>query len=772
MANVSSAFDFYAGQFYFIYNKIHVMMFLQLAKTTPYLSGQWKMDICLSRSGEDAIADSACLTPLSPSIPWSNDDALSLENYTIGESVRHLYNLTKDTFYQDIPNYSGKLKIYDKDSSMNTYEPDNIMGIRRAQMSRYGKQFAFLCPIWCEDASKIADLRFVATVSEKNGNVASQRESTVRSIHLSDTIKSRLEEWFAGVGDELLRIDFDKMDGSVIGVDPASGNVVTKDCSYITGNLISRERPLMESDSMICHAFSDNRLIARQLINLCFYFNLEDLMDRRFIDEFVGTCMNVSIEVFDGEEKLPLKDFFSNYDFIAKWRTNGINGSWDDKSNVLDYLKDTYCIDTILTNKTTQPIVHWSLTENNDYIFNTYRGFNAIVGDDRMTGGFYSIQANPFSNVFSAGSNNLNWLNVIDARGYSDASITEVIQNSIKDLATPILFENGQTSIWLNCNKYNTENFADSDGKLNKMYACIFVVSDAEHLNSILDDSYEPILKNGKVVAFTVPKEIEQVIYNILVFVCDDTDSMNALTLYSALKGNLKKVINASQPSNNMTSENAFALLDMIACYDAPIRIDFKKSVCCAPAASPQPYSQEIYYTKGDFNCNSTVYRYSGKIRPAFIDAKDFNTDLQNWHNDAWHYDTFDDSTDVERYNSLLNTGFLPEYMSIDFFALAETKPVPVEYSKAPNDKFCDFTWYATGWTMNLPERYECSIIATEDNKLDVEDAWKALADYINVSYDDFKKQIMPLYDISHDFDYLSNDNIYNIKHNFVFTLK
>ena len=775
MAIVSSAFDFYAGQFYFIYNKIHVMMFLQLAKTTPYLSGQWKIDICLNRSGEDAIADRACLTPLSPCIPWSNDNALPLENYTIGESMRHLYRLTKDTFYKDLPNYGGKLKIYDNENALNTYETDNIMGVRRSPMSRYNKQFAFLCPLWCEDADSIKNLHFVATVSEKASNVETQREASVRNIKLNDTIIRRFEEWLDGVNDEILRIDFEKMEGAVKGADPSTGTTITKECTYIVDNIISRERPLMEVDSMLCHAFSDNCVIAKQLINICFYFNLEDLVDPRFVHEFDGKCVNVSIEAYCGDDKLPLKDIFSNYDFIAKWETNGISGRWNGNENVLDYLKDTYCIDTIYENKTTQPIVHWSLTDNNEYIFNTYKGFNALVDKNKTTGGFYNIQANPFYGEFSAGSNNLNWLNVIDVRGYSAAPIQEIIQDNLYNLSTPIDYND--TCVWINCNKYNTERLNEVVNIPEGLHACIFVVDDVEDVQG-LPSGVVKLEHDNMLKAFSYTKTADE---NTIAFVCDNTiDIINKMTLYNALKGVLKNYIVYS-PETQEEYNLILLIIDflkVIACYEAPIRIDFKKSVCCVPAASPNPETQEIYYTKGDFNCDSTIYRYSGKLRPTFIDAKDYSNDLQNWHNDTWHYDTFNDSTEwLSSYNALLNTGYLPEYMSIKFFGLNETNleafPVPVKYSKAPDNDFYDFTWYNTGWTLSLVETYKCTVTSEKAHPLDHEEPWRKLADYLGLNYDDkFKVQVKPLYNVSHNFDYLSNDNIDKIKHDFVFTLK
>ena len=80
-----------------------------------------------------------------------------------------------------------------------------------------------------------------------------------------------------GVGDDhVININLDRRVGDLIGVNVTDGNVYHKDVSFMVNNLLSRERPVMESDAMIIECFKNNNMITKQLFNfnLCFNFIL------------------------------------------------------------------------------------------------------------------------------------------------------------------------------------------------------------------------------------------------------------------------------------------------------------------------------------------------------------------------------------------------------------------------------------------------------------------------------------------------------------------
>ena len=90
--------------------------------------------------------------------------------------------------------------------------------------------------------------------------------------------------------------------------------------------------------------------------------------------QIIGENISVSVNVKIGNDTLKLKDLDTNYEFIQRQYTVGDNIDIEKdenalKLNVFDYLHDNECVDLIAKNKFCQSRCHWSLNDNNDYIF-------------------------------------------------------------------------------------------------------------------------------------------------------------------------------------------------------------------------------------------------------------------------------------------------------------------------------------------------------------------------------------------------------------------
>ena len=134
-------------------------MIYQLAKTSPLITGQVKMNMIMNGNKVVDIQ----YVPLSNYISFAYNNPVDVLNYTHGENVKSLYNKIPGQFFKDVQNPKLSVKQlhrYDtlRDETRDfTYE----MGMKRMEYQRYNKQFEFFCPFWCDDTTDFDKLKFV-----------------------------------------------------------------------------------------------------------------------------------------------------------------------------------------------------------------------------------------------------------------------------------------------------------------------------------------------------------------------------------------------------------------------------------------------------------------------------------------------------------------------------------------------------------------------------------------------------------------------------------
>jgi hypothetical protein len=149
--------------------------------------------------------------------------------------------------------------------------------------------------------------------------------------------------------------------------------------------------------------------------------------------------------VYIGDEKLEKRDFYTNYEFIQKDILSYNDDNNKTHFNVLDYLHDYQCVDLIDKNKFCQSICHWSLTDNNDYIFNVYNGFSGIniKKDDDKTVYYennhqYGNTPNLYIEKNVPSKNTINWINVIDKSNDTTYKYPDFYKDYILQYATKL----------------------------------------------------------------------------------------------------------------------------------------------------------------------------------------------------------------------------------------------------------------------------------------------------------------------------------------------
>ena len=249
-------------------------MIYQLAKTSPLITGQVKMNMIMNGNKVVDIQ----YVPISNYISFAYNNPVDVLNYTHSENVKSLYNKIPGQFFKDVQNPKLSVKQlhrYDtlRDETRDfTYE----MGMKRMEYQRYNKQFEFFCPFWCDDTTDFDKLKFV--INFKNvlqNNPEKERIIFSKVIEFDDKVKQYLKNIYPSLGlqgknSEILYINFNEMQSHIKGLNVSNGNIQTVDTSYVVNNLLMRERPVLETDNMLVSLFGSNKIISTQFFNFSF----------------------------------------------------------------------------------------------------------------------------------------------------------------------------------------------------------------------------------------------------------------------------------------------------------------------------------------------------------------------------------------------------------------------------------------------------------------------------------------------------------------------
>lgn len=351
-------------------------MVYQLAKTSPLLTGQVKMNLILNG---DTITDIQ-YTPISKHIKFNYANPVDVLNYSHIENIKMLYEKIADNFYKPITNpklstqhlykFSGSID----DTHENAYE----MGMKRCEYRRFKKQFEFFTPIWCDSKDDLTNLQFELCFEDPK----THKQIFKKILNMGPQIKAYITSCWASEKDKddnLIYIDFKKYESYTQGINVEKGIFETKDTSYILKTLTEQERPVLETDNTICNLFSANKLIVPQIFNFNIVFGLEDILPITMLKSFVFEEGNAYINVYVNKTLVHVKDFYTNYESIPRYDIE--KGVYNKESNVLDYAKDYKCVQLLDKNKLVQSTIHWALRDNTESIFNLYNGFAPKYSD-------------------------------------------------------------------------------------------------------------------------------------------------------------------------------------------------------------------------------------------------------------------------------------------------------------------------------------------------------------------------------------------------------
>ena len=766
----------------------------QLYRTNPRLSGQLKWDLTIDAYDGDLYVEKMGLSPLSDSLSVSKTVKQDLLRYSHQANVCRFYKQHKDIFF----NANGNRKLdgpypiinnsIDTKIQSNQFDMTYNMGVRRVSHKLYGKQFSILTPVWLEKMADKIRFRFdkyigktyigckYLTLSDNSstGKIGHDRFSKyffdyVKYMQLNDC-----DNW---KGDELISINLKTNDSSIYGLNVETGVKNSKQILYLSRNLKDREMTMMEFDEKILIEFEKNRMICPQIFNFNFVFDIDDMLNewekRQFSEQISGFNIKVSVEIKTGEkvesgkgengelinrtvdifEQLVAVDFYNNYEYIGKI---------DSVDNVLDYLRDYKHIDLIDKNKLCPSIFHWSLIDNDSYIFNLYDGFSA-TGTSKN----YDGAPNLFIGDYHPYLFNDKWMiNSIKDSWYeftreSDSLIflDKIMNDDILDYKNHmVLFEEGDS--WVNNVKYNS---------IDDIYIGVFNLFNTQKVQTILrttdqdKEIFHPLLVNEEGGYDLYYKSFfeEEGGVHYWIFIClSKSDEVKSKLTFANLIETIPDFADVFKDFNR---------------FENPPLITIEKSInLIINADSPSINSEEIRGYQWT-HLNKYLYRYSGKLRPSFINISkyiDDNNDTNQGRINKLYYKSRINSRVYNRtpYKYYFGSKFPAKYPSLGYYTIDSIR---MPYLVKPDNVnlINEDSWFNLSNMLYLPSKMNWQIVHDQAKlKMEIKDI---VREEFRKLYGDKKcDYIMSLYDYESSFDYENNTTVSQYKYDIKLTLK
>lgn len=431
----------------------------QLYRTLPKLSGNMKLDLVVSLNdvlNDDgtvntdepgkAYVTGAHLRPLSPYVNYTPIADERLMDRPHQMNIKRFYEKTQSQFYEHMidPRLASDWPMIIPPSEMpdlkyiKEFDDTYFAGAQRMQHSLYGTTHEVLVPVWLDQARGIKfDINIKCGNEIKTYTLdlspeylygkegKEYRYNKDQKFH-NDFVEYLLNYFdYAGIADgnnNVMSINFEDNMATLRGLQVNTGNILTRQNLNIARNLLFRERPLLEANSLLTNSFMDYKMILPQLINfnLCFDWSEQPTDDAQKLlynievstkviraakDMFMGYTGDPNWEsILDDHGKhsyrwyeLSNGDFYTNHHYVPrikvgeltdyqdenKYKNSAYYNDDDNIINALSYKYDHMCTDLIHENKMAQSICHWHYAKDpdGDQLFNLYDGFGAYATD-------------------------------------------------------------------------------------------------------------------------------------------------------------------------------------------------------------------------------------------------------------------------------------------------------------------------------------------------------------------------------------------------------
>ena len=298
-------------------------MIKPLLRTIPTMSGNAKLACTLldyNKLSKDVFETNirgAFIYPVSSSL-FQKSIKVSLLNSSWEYDLPRFYKTYSDIFFSPCFDYNkDEMMQLDRTKDIKVRNTDFEYGFKRVSYLKSGCQFACFAPIYIDNVNDIP------AYFKIDLNITGVKYSTKKSIIVNikkngdkDTnyIYKYLSKYINKINDDVVYMDNVKKELIYYGIDLRNGGF-TKYPDSAASSLFNTQMPMQQFDRTISLGFERNNIAMRQVIPLCFYFNVDDIFtDVEKIKYRFATVKFSGAYYNSNDGKLPWYDFSWDYD--------------------------------------------------------------------------------------------------------------------------------------------------------------------------------------------------------------------------------------------------------------------------------------------------------------------------------------------------------------------------------------------------------------------------------------------------------------------------
>lgn len=373
-------------------------MIKPLLRTIPSMSGNVKLACTLldyNKIKEDTFETNirgAHLLPLSSSL-FQKSVTANLLNSSWEYDLKKFYTAYSDTFFDTVfPISVLEIPILDETQVFKNRNTDLEYGVKRVSYDKSGCQFACFAPIYIDNSKDIPSYFLLKMeISAKRAHITKYIKVNIASNAKSNYnyIYKYLNTYLSKIDDNVAYMNNADRTVTYYGIDLLNGGF-TKVVDATVSSLFNIQMPIQMFDNTLSIGFERNRICMRQSIPLCFYFNVQDILNSAELEKFKFGTIVFSGNYYDSNDnKIDWYDYDWDYDFhsediLAMNELTGIMSIIPGyESNIMDAgfpsFNDTRLTQYQFANKLSVSFTRWKLKYSSDewpYITNMSWAFS------------------------------------------------------------------------------------------------------------------------------------------------------------------------------------------------------------------------------------------------------------------------------------------------------------------------------------------------------------------------------------------------------------
>lgn len=329
-------------------------MFKSLLRTLPALSGNVKLDChiepdmnisnSLTRNDEPVChVTRASMYPISQRVN-QHGVKVNLLSSRYDYDLKNFYDMYSDTFYSSQYKYNKReIEKIDKTAPANERDKDFEFGCQRAMYSVTGSQFEFFAPVWIDCAGDIPD-EFIISMSIDNGvykvddkriiikikdviynkneeKIDTETSTAVEVLqHNTNMLYDYLYRYAVSMnGDSkfsrVVKFNYNERDSKLNvsnalywGIDLVRGGFTVATDAAVN-NLYYEQLPMNSFDNTVTEGFKRNKMAIKQIIPLCFSFNIEDMLTKEELKRVNLSRIRFSGKYINHSDAVPYREY-------------------------------------------------------------------------------------------------------------------------------------------------------------------------------------------------------------------------------------------------------------------------------------------------------------------------------------------------------------------------------------------------------------------------------------------------------------------------------